>query len=101
MIAHRAGKRELLLAKGPMVDVRQPVTGHPMIVTDGLWFYFDAVQKYFGRFGCDFAQLVKVVKKGGVRIREGYTTPKLVRCKPYPLFGKPDPAKISTSYIER
>ncbi len=72
-----------------------------MIVTDGLVWYFDAVQKHFGRFGCDFAQLVKVVREGGKPIREGYATPKLVTCKPYPLFGNPDPAKISTSYIER
>jgi len=101
VISHRVGKRELLLAKGLMVDVRQRVTGHPLIVTDGLVFYFDAVQQYFGRFGCDFAQLVKVVKEGGARIHEGYTTPKLVTCKPYPLFGNPDRVKISTSYIER
>lgn len=58
VLAHRVAKRELFLAKGLMVDVRQQVVGHPMIVTDGLVFYDDVIQNYFGTYGCDFAHLV-------------------------------------------
>lgn len=42
-----------------------------------------------------------MVKESGAGICEGYATPKLVTCRPYPLFGKADAEGISSSHIER
>ena len=56
----------------------------------------------YGGNNVDFAQLVKTVQERPRKpVREGYGPARVVTCKPYPLFGNPDPSKISTSYIER
>ena len=45
--------------------------------------------------------LVKAVREIRKPVREGYGPGKVVTCRKYPIAGKPDPARISTSYIER
>lgn len=102
VISHLIGKRELQMAFGLIVDLKDRIVGRPTIITDGLVHYFDAVHYTFGRFDVDFAQLVKVVKEGKPkRVREGYEPAKMVSIKKYPLFGEVETKKISTSYIER
>jgi len=102
VISHQVGKRELHMAFGLIVDLKEWVQGRPTIITDGLVLYFDAVHYTYGRFGVDFAQLIKVVREGKPKaVREGYSPAKVVTCTPFPIFGNPDPARISTSYIER
>ena len=102
VISHQIGKRELAMATGLIVDVKERITGKPTIITDGLVHYFDAVHHNFGRFGANFAQLVKVVKEGKRKpVREGYVPARVVTCKRYPLFGEVPNELISTSYIER
>lgn len=102
VISHLVGKRELNMALGLIVDLKERVDGRPTIITDGLVHYFDAIKWTYGGNNVDFAQLVKTVQERPRKpVREGYVPARVVTCKPYPLFGDPDPAKISTSYIER
>ncbi len=102
VIPHQIGKRELHMAFGLIVDLKERVQGRPTIITDGLVHNFDAVHHTYGRFCVDFAKLVKVVMEGKPKaVREGYSPAKVVTCTPYPIYGNPDPARISTSYIER
>ena len=102
VISHQIGKRERPMAFGLIVDLKERIVGRPTIITDGLVHYRDAVFYTFGHLNVDFAQLVKVVREGKMKpFREGYQPAKVVTCTPHRIFGNPDPAKISTSYIER
>jgi IS1 family transposase len=97
---YRIGKRIPELAFGLMADLRERVVGHPHICTDGFLPYLDAVATAFNG-GADYAMLVKTVRESRKPVREGYAPGKVVTCKPYPIFGNPDPIRISTSLIER
>ena len=101
VISHLVGRRELNMVLGLIVDLKERVNGRPTIIINGLVHYFDAVKWTFGG-AVDFARLVKTVRERPRKpVREGYFPARVVTCKPYPLFGSPDPTKISTSYIER
>ena len=101
VIAHQVGKRVPELAFGVVSVIRERVVGKPTIITDGWDAYFDAVSMIFGRDGAHFGQLVKVVREGRRRVKEGYNPPKLVTCRQYAIYGRPQDAGISTSRIER
>ncbi len=78
------------------------MAGRPTIVTDGWGAYFEAVANIYGKYGCDFGQLVKSVTQHRRKfVREGYHVAKVVSARKYPIFGDPRPDDISTSIVER
>jgi len=102
VLSYRVGKRVNELAYGLISDVQERVVGKPTIITDGWTAYFDATAQIFGRDGCNFAQLVKIVKDQKRKAaREGYAVASVVNCRKYPIFGDVDLKDISTSRIER
>ena len=62
--------------------------------------YFEAVETAFGG-DVDFGMLVKSFQSNGTPKREGYTPSDFVDIQPMRVSGNPDPARISTSHIER
>lgn len=75
-------------------DLRHRFAGPVQITTDGHNAYPWAVINNFREKGLDFAQLVKVYE-----MKDGWDV--CVGAKKMPVFGNPDEAKISTSFIER
>jgi len=70
------------------------------LTTDGFVPYIGAVERAWGADAPDFGQLVKAygaTVPGPAR----YAPPKIVEAVPTVVNGNPDPALISTSYIER
>jgi IS1 family transposase len=103
MISWFVGNRDAECAHLFMNDVATRIKGKPgQITTDGLHEYQSAVLDAFGS-QVDFAQLVKQYAASG----EAYSTEKkyspseCTGTKKNIIFGQPDRAHISTSYVER
>jgi len=84
-----------------MVDLyrRLSENGRIQLTTDGFAAYREAVEATFGA-NIDFAQLIKVyaqVDPGTGR----YSPPRVTETVTTVIQGAPDPAFISTSYVER
>jgi len=92
------GPRDLGTAQRLMVDLASRVRGRVQLTTDGFKPYLSAVQVAF-RGEVDYAQLVKLYVNTGGATR--YSPGRLLSTATVPIIGNPDPAKISTSYIER
>jgi 3-methyladenine DNA glycosylase/8-oxoguanine DNA glycosylase len=62
----------------------------------------EAVADYFGS-QIDFAQLVKLYGKDGStgNAEKKYSPPECIGCRKTVVSGNPDPAHISTSFVER
>ena len=73
---------------------------HPQITTDGHSSYWTAVGLTFGR-NVDYAQIVKLYGTDPKDTRGRYSPPVCTGTRTKILKGDPDPARISTSYVER
>ena len=100
--AWMVGPRDLYAARCFTEDLASRLAGRVQITTDGLKAYVEAVEGAFGG-EVDFAQLVKIYGN------EGQPRDKQVRYSPavctgarkIDVQGKPDPAHVSTSHVER
>jgi IS1 family transposase len=83
-------------------DVSRRITGRVQITTDGLFNYVEAVTDAFGS-QVDFAQLVKIYGKDGSQgsAEKKYSPAECIGAKKTVVSGNPDPAHVSTSYVER
>ena len=95
------GKRNGQTALQFMQDLQAKLAGNGRIQlsTDGFRAYLDAVELTFGT-DIDFAQVVKIyasVNPGPGR----YSPPRVTEVVSTRIQGDPDPAHISTSYVER
>lgn len=90
MISYAIGDRTARTAAEFMKDLRSRLATRVQLTTDGYRVYADAVEAAFGA-DVDYAQLVKVYGEEehcvGARKRR--------------MVGSPDPALVSTSYVER
>lgn len=96
------GKRNMVTAYRFMDGLRVKLNGNGrfQLTTDGFVPYIGAVEMAWGADAPDFAQLVKMygaVPPGPAR----YAPPKIVEAVPTVVHGNPDPAFVSTSYVER
>src|ERR1035438_3848482 len=69
------------------------------ISTDGFQPYLSAITTTLSD-RCDFAQLIKVYTQDPEGQRR-YSPPDITHAEKVPVMGKPDPAKICTSHVER
>jgi IS1 family transposase len=101
IISYLASGRTQSAAIHFMEDLRNRITGRPQLTTDGNNAYPYAVRLAFGK-NVDFAQLVKTY---GPELGSGperkYSPPVCTGAHKVPRTGNPDPAKISTSHVER
>ncbi len=99
IISYLVGRRDSGYAAEFMADVAQRLANRVQLTTDGHKAYLDAVEGTFGS-EVDYAQLVKIY--GSSLEREGrYSPASCIGAKLMPVTGDPDPAHISTSYVER
>jgi hypothetical protein len=83
-------------------DLRARVLNRPQITADGFQPYPAAIAAAFGRNDVDFAQLEKIYHGiEGNSAEHRYSPGRIREVKETVVFGDPDPAKISTSYVER
>jgi IS1 family transposase len=99
IISFLCGGRDAAYANEFMQDVADRVSSRVQLTTDGLKSYLEAVEGAFGA-DIDFAQLVKMY--GDAPSLAGrYSPAECTGIKKTQVEGRPDPAHVSTSYVER
>ncbi|MBI4304460.1 MAG: DDE-type integrase/transposase/recombinase [Chloroflexi bacterium] len=93
------GQRDAGYAFEFIDDLRQRLANRVQITTDGHKMYLQAVEGAFGS-EVDYAELVKVYGATPESERR-YSPAQCIASQKHPIQGNPDPAHISTSYIER
>lgn len=99
MISYLIGTRTPNDAAAFMLDVAGRITNLTQLTTDGLTMYPQAVYDAFGT-AVDYAQLIKVYREDR-QTEARYSPAECIGCKKQMVIGVPDPAKISTSIVER
>jgi IS1 family transposase len=97
MVAYAVGPRNLPMAIDFMKQVQSRLAHRVQLTTDAYRLYLTAVDEAFME-EVDYAQLHKIYANDG---RGKYSPPECIGCKPKVIIGDPDPAHISTSYVER
>ncbi len=101
IVSFVVGKRDYAHTAAFCRDLRARILGRPQITSDGFYPYIEAVQRAFGH-EVDYAQIRKTY---GPEAAPGEGSPSRPRrctgAAKVPVLGAPDPAKISTSYVER
>lgn len=101
IISYLIGGRDAEYANEFMMDVRERVKGRIQLTTDAHGTYFNAVDDAFGD-DVDYAQLVKIYGESPDRGPERKYSPAIcLGTKKNKVFGRPDPAHVSTSYVEK
>lgn len=99
ILSYQLGARNDSNALEFMLDVAGRVTNKPQLTTDGLAVYPQAVREAFGQC-VDYPQLIKVYRATRAD-HARYSPAQCVGSQIEYVEGAPDPAHISTSYIER
>jgi IS1 family transposase len=96
---YRIGQRDHKTATAFLGDLSSRLTGRVQLSSDALRAYVDAVERSFGS-NVDFAQIAKSYEAEPIGPGR-YSPPKVVATRVTHISGNPDPAHISTSFIER
>ncbi len=92
------GERDARTANAFIDDLKSRLAERVQTTTDGLKVYLGAVESAFGS-EVDFAQLVKIYGASQEEVR--YSPAECIGCERKRAMGNPDPAHISTSFVER
>lgn len=93
------GQRDGVTARIFVNDLAGRLADRIQLTSDGLAVYLQAVERAF-RGDVDYAQLVKVYNETSEG-QKRYSPAECVGCTKNVVVGYPDPAHVSTSYIER
>lgn len=96
--AFMVGNRDLRTARIFIDDLKGRLASRVQLTTDGLKAYLDAVEGAFGS-EIDYSMLVKIY--GASQEETRYSPPECIDCERKRIMRNPDPAHVSTSYIER
>ena len=99
MLSWYVGKRDAESAYTIMQDVASRLANRVQLTTDGLKAYLIAVDSAF-KGDIDYATIHKIYGTDPTSERR-YAPPKCLSCKTENVIGDPDPAHVSTSYVER
>lgn len=100
IVAWLVGGRDAAFAEAFMTDVASRLADRVQLTTDGHRAYLTAVAGAFGS-EIDFAQLVKLYGPSPDEDSRRYSPAGYVGAQTTVISGSPDPAHISTSYVER
>jgi transposase-like protein/IS1 family transposase len=100
VLSYFSGKRDGKSAYEFIRDLRERVSGHFQITTDGFKPYIAAIEDCFGA-SVDFAQLVKFYGRQDGEAPDWYSPSRVTATIPTPIIGNPHPTRISTSHVER
>jgi IS1 family transposase len=99
-VSYLVGGRDSGWAKDFMEDCAKRIRNRVQITTDGNKVYLDAVENAFGA-DIDYAQLQKIYGAPSDEEARRYSPAKCIGCDMKVVSGDPDPAHVSTSYVER
>jgi IS1 family transposase len=96
------GDRSVDSAELFLTDLRERLANRVQLTSDGLRAYLNAVDEVF-EGDVDFAMLVKIYgQPEGRTVQERrYSAPECIGTKREVMVGNPDPAHVSTSFVER
>lgn len=94
------GSRDAGSAYEFIQDVYDRLANRVQLTSDGLNAYINAVRDIFG-IDVDFAQLVKVYGSPPEAFKGRYSPAPMLAARKTRIEGRPDPAHVSTSYVER
>ncbi len=100
MISYMVGGRDADYAMGLMDDLRGRVVDRMQLTTDGHKAYLEAVEGAFGG-DVDYAMLIKLFGAAPESAKGRYSPAECIGCRKERIEGDPDPAHVSTSYVER
>ena len=93
------GERDTESASDFAWDLQCRVVGRPQITTDAHKPYLKAIEGAFGQH-VDYAQVHKIYAASD-EAKARYSPAKCIGCDMKTVIGCPDPAHVSTSYVER
>jgi IS1 family transposase len=96
---YRVGKRDLRTASAFMNDLSSRLVNRVQLSSDALRVYVEATEEAFGA-NIDYGQAVKFYEADPVGPGR-YGPPRVAYAERTAIAGNPDPAHISTSYVER
>ena len=94
------GARDAGCATELMQDLAGRLRNRVQLTTDGHLMYLTAVEAGFGG-AVDYAMLQKIYSGGPTDAEHRYSPAKCIGCERRAIQGSPDPAHVSTSYVER
>ena len=94
------GGRDGECAKWFIEDLATRLANRVQLTSDGHKAYLEAVEGAFGA-DIDYAQLIKMYGNSPESAKGRYSPAECTGIKKVPVEGNPDPAHISTSYVER
>ncbi|WP_158752689.1 IS1 family transposase [Dyella sp. S184] len=94
------GDRGAAAANAFIADLAGRLSNRIQLTTDGHKVYVDAVERAFGS-DIDYAMLIKLFGEGPVSPERKYSPSEHIGTKTVRIEGEPNPAHISTSYVER
>ena len=102
ILAFEVGDRSAETAREFMFDLAGRLANRVQLTTDGYGAYLKAVGDAFAA-DVDYAMLVKLYGEptGAKGHERKYSPAECTGARKEPIFGKPDPAMISTSHVER
>lgn len=100
VVSYLVGGRDAGWAHDFMQDCASRIRGRVQLTTDGHKAYLDAVEDAFG-IDVDFATLTKIYGAPTEEEQRRYSPAKCIGCDMKTVIGRPDPAHVSTSYVER
>lgn len=100
IVSYMVGKRDAEYANAFMNDLTSRLSNRVQLTTDGHKPYLEAVE---GAFGADvnYAMLVKHYGRGSLTDQLRYSPSEFTGADKRAIVGKPDIAKVSTSFVER
>lgn len=101
--AWMVGLRNAQYALALMEDLADRIDGRFQLTTDGLSSYEETVKHAFDARDLDYAMLVKLYGDSDVPLdaKGRYSPAECVGARKRVVLGNPDPAHVSTSYVER
>ena len=99
-VSYLVGGRDAGWAKEFMEDCASRIRGRVQVTTDGHKAYLEAVEGAFG-MDVDYAQLQKIYGAPSDEEVRRYSPARCIGTDMKIMSGNPDPAHISTSYVER
>lgn len=94
------GRRDTDHATVFVKDLASRLANRVQLTTDGHRMYLEAIEEGFGA-DIDYAQLVKLYNDPPSGIEKRYSPGECCGTRKSKITGNPDPASISTSYVER
>lgn len=100
VVSYLVGGRDGGWAHDFMEDCASRIKNRVQITTDGHKAYLEAVENAFGA-DIDYAQLQKIYGAPSEDEQRRYSPARCIGCDMKVVSGDPDPAHVSTSYVER